>query len=199
MEGSWNHGKAHYRCQVRRDDPVDRNEHLKTVYLREEAILPHVDAWVAELFDDDHIDHTAQLLAAASEPDADEVARRKDLRNRINKLTAEIDGYHTIIREQPDTASEVGRWMAQTIQEKRRIENLLGAQPSTRITVDDVKAMLAGLRDLTRSLGQADATVKAAAYAELGITVTYHADGRALLESRPLIGGVGEDGVGGGT
>ncbi len=57
--------------------------------------------------------------------------------------------------------------------------------------------MLAGLRDLTHSLGQADPRVKAAAYADLGITVTYHADGRALLESRPLIGGVGEDVAGG--
>lgn len=113
-----------------------------------------------------------------------------------SKLTAETDGHRTIIREQHDTSSEVGRWMAQTIQDAYRIENLLGAQPSTRITADDIKAMLTSI---TRSLARADLDIKAAAYAKLGITVTYHADGRALLESRPLIGGVGEDGVGGGT
>ncbi len=199
MEGSWNNGRAHYRCQVRRDDPVDRGEHPRTVYLKEETILPHVDAWVTELFDDDHLDHTAQLLAAASEPDADEIARRKEMRDRITKLDTEIDAYRTILREQPDTASEVGKWIAQTVQEKRRLENLLGVQPTTKLTADDLTAMLASLRDITRSLAQADPDIKAAAYAELGITVTYHADGRALLESRPRIDHVGNGGVGGGT
>jgi hypothetical protein len=72
-------------------------------------------------------------------------------------------------------------------------------QPSTKLTADDVKAMLASLRDITRSLAHADPTIKAAAYAELGITVTYHQYGRALLESRPRIDGVADVGVGGAT
>ena len=59
--------------------------------------------------------------------------------------------------------------------------------------------MLASLRDSTRSLAQADPDIKVAAYAELGITITYHADGRALLESRPRIDDVAEAGVGGAT
>ena len=46
---------------------------------------------------------------------------------------------------------------------------------------------------------ETDPDIKAAAYAELGINVTYHADGRALLESRPRIDGVAGVGVGGGT
>ena len=52
------------------------------------------------------------------------------------------------------------------------------------------------LRDITATLAQADAGDKAAVYAEMGIEVTYHADGRVLVESRP---GVVSDGVGGGT
>ncbi len=76
---------------------------------------------------------------------------------------------------------------------------LLGVEPTTNLTVDDVKAMLAGLRDITRSLAQANPTIKAAAYAELGITVAYHQAGRALLESRPQPSGVADVRVGGGT
>ena len=63
----------------------------------------------------------------------------------------------------------------------------------------DVKAMVAGLRDITRSLALADPKIKAAAYAELGITVTYHQEGRALLESRPQPSHVADVRVGGGT
>lgn len=107
MEGSWNHSRAYYRCQVHRDDSIDRGDHPSTIYFKENALPPGVDGWLAELFDDDHLDHTCEVLALA------------------------------------------------------------------------------------------DPDVKAAAYAELGITVTYHADGRALLESRPWIDGVGDIGVGG--
>lgn len=88
--------------------------------------------------------------------------------------------------------------MAQTVQTKRRLENLLGPRPSTWLT-DGVKTMLAGLRYITRSLARADPDIKATAYAELGITVTYHQDGRALLESRPRLDRVGDECVGGGT
>ena len=41
---------------------------------------------------------------------------------------------------------------------------------------------------ITRSLARAAPDIKAAAYADLGLTVTYHADGQALLESRPRFG-----------
>jgi len=199
MEGSWNHDKPNYRCQVHRDDPIDRGDHPKTVYVKEAAILHHVDKWISDLFDDDHIDDTAELLSAASEPDPDDTARRNEMRARITKLDTEIETYRTLLREQPTTVREVGKWIAETVQDKTRIENLLGLQPTTKLTPDDVKAMLASLRDITCSLARADPEIKAAAYAELGISVTYHADGQALLESRPRTDGVAGVGVGGGT
>jgi hypothetical protein len=166
---------------------------------REEAILPKVDEWLAELFDDDHLDDTCRTLAEASEIDPDEAARREEMRDRIAKMDAEIDAYRTVLREQPITAPEIGKWMAETVQDKRRLENLLGVEPTTKLTVQDVKAMVAGLRDITRALAQANPAIKAAAYAELGITVTYHQEGRALLESRPQPSGVADARVGGGT
>ena len=85
----------------------------------------------------------------------------------MTKMDAEIAAYRTVLREQPITAPELGTWMAETVQDKRRLENLLGAEPTTKLTVEDVKAMVAGLRDITRSLAQADPKIKAAAYAEL--------------------------------
>jgi DNA invertase Pin-like site-specific DNA recombinase len=199
MEGSWNNAKPYYRCQIHRDDPVDRAGHPPTIYMKEEAILPQVDEWLAELFDDDHLDDTCRALADATEVDPDEAVRRKEMRDRIAKMDEEIEAYRTILREQPVTAPEVGKWMAETVQDKRRLENLLGLEPTTKLTVDDVEAMIAGLRDITRSLALADPAIKAAAYAELGITVTYHREGRALLESRPQPSDVADVRVGGGT
>jgi site-specific DNA recombinase len=46
MEGSWNNGKPYYRCQIDRDDPIDRARHPPRIYLKEEALLPQVDEWL---------------------------------------------------------------------------------------------------------------------------------------------------------
>ena len=76
--------------------------------------------------------------------------------------------------------------MAETMQDKPSLENLLGLEPTSKLTVDDVKAMIAGLRATSPDLSRSPIPPsRLRAYAELGITVTYHRKGRALLESRP--------------
>jgi hypothetical protein len=55
-------------------------------------------------------------------------------------------------------------------------------------------ALVASLRDITATLAGADPPDKATVYEAMGIDVTYHQDGRILLESRPR---VVSDGVGG--
>ena len=88
----------------------------------------------------------------------------------------------------------MGRWIADASQERRRLETFLGNKPTTRLTKDDVKALVASLRDITATLAAADPTDKAAVYEEMGIKVTYHQDGQVLVEARPR---VENDGVGG--
>ncbi|NIA25947.1 MAG: recombinase family protein, partial [Gammaproteobacteria bacterium] len=196
MEGAWNHDRPYYRCQVHRNDKVDRNGHAATIYVREEALLPGLDEWLGELFDTGHLDDTCRALAQAAQPDPDDQARHDKIRKRITKLDRELDGYRSIVRNEPEAAATVERWIAETTQERRRLETFLGVKASTRLTKDDIKALVASLRDITATLADADPTDKAAVYEEMGIDVTYHQDGQVLVESRPR---VVSDGVGGGT
>jgi len=87
----------------------------------------------------------------------------------------------------------VGKWIAETNQERRRLEALLGRTPTTKLTADDIKALVASLQDITATLAAADPTDKATVYAEMGLDITYHQDGR-VVESRPRVveSGVGE-------
>jgi hypothetical protein len=73
MQSQWTHGKAYYRCRYRDDYPVDEATHPPSIYVKEDAITPGLDAWLASLFHDEHIDDTCAVLAGASE--ADEEAR----------------------------------------------------------------------------------------------------------------------------
>jgi hypothetical protein len=52
MQGSRNHGQAYYRCKFPSEYAVVEGQHPRTVYVREAAIVPGVDTWIATLFKD---------------------------------------------------------------------------------------------------------------------------------------------------
>ena len=116
--------------------------------MREEALLPGLDEWLGELFDTEHLDDTCQTLAEAAQLDPDDEARRDEIRKRI----AELDSYRTIVRNESKAGASVGRWIAETAQERRCLETILGSKSATRLTKDDIKALVASLRDITATL-----------------------------------------------
>ena len=69
------------------------------------------------------------------------------------------------------------------------------AVPAEKLTRAEVKALVTGLRDVVATLARAEPADKAIMYAELGVRLTYHPDGRVLVESRPCT----QVSVGGGT
>jgi site-specific DNA recombinase len=46
MQASWNHGHPYYRCKFPYEYAVAEGEHGRTVYVREDAIVPSLDAWI---------------------------------------------------------------------------------------------------------------------------------------------------------
>ena len=62
-----------------------------------------------------------------------------------------------------------------------------GPSPTTRLTVEDVKALVACLQDITAMLAAAAPADKSKVYTEMGIDITYHQDGRVVVESRPRV------------
>lgn len=111
-------------------------------------------------------------LADAAQPDTDPEAQQRQIRERIRQLDQELDSYRTIVRTEPEAASTVGKWIAETNQERRRLEALLGRTPTTRLAAEDVKALVASLQDITATLAAADPADRAQVYAEMGIDIT---------------------------
>ena len=50
MQGSWNNGRSYYRCKFPTEYAVTEQQHAKTVYVREDAIVPGLDTWIGGLF-----------------------------------------------------------------------------------------------------------------------------------------------------
>ncbi|MBA3361221.1 MAG: recombinase zinc beta ribbon domain-containing protein [Acidimicrobiia bacterium] len=103
MQGSWNNGQPSYRCKFPTEYAVSEKEHAKTVYVREDAIVPALDTWIGSLFDDDHLDATARALAAASEaiPD-DNRGRVLDLRRQLKECDAKLAKYRELLEHDSD-------------------------------------------------------------------------------------------------
>ncbi len=96
MQGTWNNGRPHYRCQYPSEYATTNGRHPKTVYVREDVILKAVDPWLETMFDAKHIDGTMAALVAAIEEGADdeeEAARRQAARAAVARCDARLESY----------------------------------------------------------------------------------------------------------
>lgn len=197
MQGSWNHGQAYYRCKFPSEYAVAEGQHGRTVYVREAAIVPGLDAWIATLFDDEHLDSTCEALAAVSdlEPEDDE-GRVLDLRRQLKECDAKLARYRQLL-EQDANIAVVATWIAEVEREHKRLERELGRKPAARkLTKAEIKALVRQLKDIVAVLADADPADKRAIYDELGVNLTYHPGGRVQVGAGGRVLGVR---VGGGT
>lgn len=188
MQGNVNHDAHHYRCKFAVDRaPVPGLDHPKNVYVRESAIVPKLDEWIARLFNPANLDETCAALAAAEggATEADhariEAAKRKlaDCDDRLAKYRKALDdGVDAVV---------VGEWIREVQADRLRAEREIAlAQPSGTFTKKQIRELVAELGDIASVLADADPKLKAQVYEELGITVTYDPCRRvAKLESRP--------------
>lgn len=196
MQGQWNHGQAYYRCKFPLDYPEPEGGHPRSVYLRESAITPGLDAWLAGLFDDEHLEHTSDTLAGASEPDPQLAERAQRTRDAIADCDRRIAKYRKLLDHDVDPALAAG-WIKDTQRERRTLEaQLRRPHNEGSIDHDDVRALVEELRDIVNVLADADPQTKADIYRELGVTLRYDPKGTVRVEAQPRGATVR---VGGGT
>ncbi len=197
MQGSWNHGQAYYRCKFPSEYAVAEGQHGKTVYVREAAIVPGLDAWIASLFDGEHLDSTCEALAAVSElePEDDE-GRELDLRRQLKECDSKLARYRQLLEQNADI-TVVATWIAEVERERKRLERELGRKPAARkLTKAEIKVLVRQLKDIVAVLADALPEDKRVIYDELGVNLTYHPDGRVHVGAGARVLGVR---VGGGT
>lgn len=166
MGGNYNHGKAHYRCTFR-EQYAQKNgvEHPRTVYLREDKVVPALDEWLGQLFDPDNLDATCKQLAAAYEQRED-TSRAEQARHTIAECDQRLAQYRAALDAGADAP-----------------------------TATELRGLIEGLGDMVAVLTNADPKQRAELYEALGLRLTWHPeDKRVLVEAQParvLAGGVG--------
>ena len=194
MQGSHNHGAAHYRCRFAAEYGIaNAIDHPKTIYVRESVIVPGLDRWLGRLFDPDHLDRTIDELAAHAhaDPAGDEAsaARAEAARRKLADCDDRLARYRAALDGGADPALVAG-WLAEVqadrLASEKKLATLTSDNQTTPRSPDEIRRLIESLGDVPKVLSGADPTDKARLYAALGLTITYDATKRRItVEARP--------------
>ena len=203
MEGTWNHDRAHYRCRFLSEyAAANRIDHPRSVYLREDAVLPSLDGWLAELFEPANLQATIDALAASFRPDTslnDEAAAHA--RQRLNELDEQLRRYRAALDAGADPAVVAG-WIADAQARRAAAERQLCRRPTSkpdRMSRDHIEAIVTTLGDVVATIREAHPEDKAQIYGRLGLQFTYHPGERLVVVEASPAGLCTKPCVGGGT
>ncbi|HTX01240.1 MAG TPA: recombinase family protein [Acidimicrobiales bacterium] len=223
FQGNVVRGNALYRCRRSPDYALPLNDHPPCLSVREDRLLPHVDAWLATLFAPQNIEaHAKAIVEADSDShreDPDLTRARATLAECERKLAKHLDGLEAGI-----PADVIAQRVAAVQREKAAAETVLALAPPPPepLTLDDVVVTLKALGNVPELLDSIDQSDRAALYRALGLRITYRRVGpveqvrlrtsirpvdldrvgvaKALTNSLvPALRGVDLDRVGGGT
>jgi len=192
MQGSWNNGKPHYRC-VFPDQYALANkiEHPRSLYVREELVLPPLDAWLAGAFDPRRLPDTLRAMTAGQDLDhhADQVATQavEKARAQIAEADAKLARYRAALESGTDPAL-IAAWTAEITAAKATAQARLRAAGGgrQRMTEDEIATLVAAAGSILDVLRHADGRDKGEVYRRLGLTLTYYADPKHVIaEARP--------------
>jgi site-specific DNA recombinase len=186
MSGKWNHGQAYYQCRFPAEYALaNRVSHPKNVYLKEADVLGRVDDWLAELFAPDGLGATVGQLTdqAAQAEDPTISARAEAARARIADYDAQMGRYRASIDAGGDPVV-IGPWIAETQAKKAAAQaEVRAATGRSRMSRDDIAAIVAALGELATVVREADPADKADIYAKLKLTLTYQPEERLVKAS----------------
>lgn len=188
MQGTWNHGHAHYRCRYPQEYAIaNLIDHPLAVYLREDAILPDLDAWLATAFDPNRITATLDTLEASQpEPGATTDPTKKTITACDRKLAR-----HRAALEAGADPVVVTEWIRETQAERAAAEAALNrteAETTTgrRLTRKEINDLVKALGGILKVLRAADPADKAEIYQQLGVQLSYdHETGIVTAEASP--------------
>jgi len=185
MQGSANHGRAHYRCRYPSEYAMANElDHPRNLYVREDPILGPLDGWLAQVFDPANIDETLESLQAASESNTDaDVVKAGAARKRLAECDTRLARYPAALDSGTDRAV-VSAWIAEVQAERLAAEVELDRATGHnhgRLSRDQLAALVNGLGNLLDVLAKAAREDKAEEYRQLGLRLTYDPARRVVV------------------
>lgn len=193
MQGGVSGGRTYYRCKFATEYAVaTKLDHPRTVNLREDQLLPRIDAWLSEVFGEDHIDETCEAMAAVADVDAtiDTTAIKATIRDGDRKL-----GQYRQAIEAGTDPTVVAGWIKQVTAERAAAQAQLleaGRRSASTLSTEQIRAEVETIGGLLPLLQLSDMTLRNKFYEEIGLEGVYDPKAQVVdVELRVLNGRVG--------
>ena len=181
MQGNPNNGKPHYRCRYSAEySTANHIEHPPTIYLREDAVVPRLDAWLAKAFAPHRLADTVAAMARASAGNDETEIIVAGLRKQLTHCERKLTQYRALLDEGADAATVAG-WMREVETERIGVQaKLRSATGQQSMSEEEITAIVTALGDLVRVLTDANEADKMKIYEQLGVRLTYHLGANTL-------------------
>jgi site-specific DNA recombinase len=198
MQSHWVNSAPYYRCRFPSEYALaNRVQHPLNVNLREDAVIVHVDKWLAREFAPHRMSETLRDLAEAR-PDTQAASTDDDTTSKIAECDRKLAQYRAALDAGASPAT-VAAWIAETEAEKQSYALVMRRSgPRPRMTQQEIKSIVDKFADIARVLIDADPDDKAEIFRQLGLKLTYH-PGRQLVKAQIEAPHWYFDGVRGGT
>jgi site-specific DNA recombinase len=200
MQSHWVNDAPYYRCRFPAEYALaNRVEHPLNVNLREDAVIGHVDRWLALEFTPHRLSKTIRDLTAAQTSGGMPIRNQDETARKITECDRKLAQYRAALDAGASPATIAG-WIAETEAERASYSLVMNRSTTRpRLSKADIKAIADKLADIALVLRDADPDDKAEVFRQLGLRLTYH-PGRRLVEAQLEIPQHWQiDGVRGGT
>lgn len=190
------HGRLQYRCRMKENYPgID---HPPSLSVREDHLLPTIDGWLGQLFDEAHLEETITSLAEI-EDDPIGTAEEAQARQAIKDCAKRIANFEAALgmTSDADTLAGYTRQIERARAEQKGAElRIRRASTNQGMTEEEIRSVVSGLADAIAVLAGASPQDRRAVYEAAKLEVHYdHENRRAKISVAPWVSG----GVGGGT
>ncbi|MFD7013538.1 recombinase family protein [Streptomyces sp. NPDC059928] len=191
MQGSFNNGHPHYRCRYTAEYARTPDlDHPPTIYVREDAVIPPLDAWIAHVFAPARLDRTLHELQRSQENTLTTAPALEVARITIADCDRRIAHYRAALDRGTDPEL-ITRWITQTQAEKAAAQRQLNETDQAQRTVlteDQIRELIEQLGNIHAALASAAPEDKQQLYLALGLQLTYYAKERIVtVESQPAL------------
>ena len=190
MQGSWNNDKPHYRCVYPTEYALaNHTQHPRSLYVREEQIVPTLDRWLLRAFSPTALPHTVQALVDAQDEGHDEehLARAAEAQRIITDCDQRLVRYRAALEAGTDPTL-IAQWTAEVNSTRAAAQTQLRAATGTtgRMTAEEINNLVAALGSILAVLRDADPADKSKIYAGVGLRLTYQpGQNKVIAEAQP--------------
>jgi len=175
MQGHWANQAPYYRCRFPNEYALaNRVRHPLNVTLRQDAVLPPLEEWLASKFGPRYLAATIdELAAAATQDEAPDDDGDRERHAKIADCDRKLASYRAALDAGADPAT-VAAWITETEAERARYKASRRPEaPRPTITRDDIAAHITKLADVLAVHRDADPDDKPDIYIQLGLRLTY--------------------------